>query len=138
MNATDTRLSQITERLAKGYRRLGAFLAVTLAVVLAAAGISLTVVLPLWLLATRYPAAYSAIIGAAATGSVLYLLFRSIRSDRARRFSVAAVRGGFILSAGALAYAVAALVATGRLLIGIPLGVFVLIAIGLFYGSPRK
>mgnify|MGYP006424730605 CR=1 FL=1 len=138
MSATNTRPTQITERLATGYRRVGAFLVVTVGVAIFAAGISLTLVLPLWLLATRYPSAYSAVIGIFVAGSALLLLIRSIRSDRARRFQSVVVRGGFVFSAAAAAYAVAALVATGRLLIGIPLGVLVFLAIGLFCGSPRK
>ncbi len=139
MNASVSNVSssQIAARLSAGYRRLAAFLGMTLGVALAAVGVSVVIVLPLWLLATRFPTLYSAVIGIAIAGFLLFLLIRAVRIDGARRLRALAARGALVLSAIAAGYAVAALIAAGNMLAGLPSAIILLLAIGFFCGAPR-
>ncbi len=141
MNASpsDTSTSNnLAVRLSLGYRRLGTFLGITLAVALFAVAVSLAIVLPLWLIATRFPALYSGIIGVSLGALLLFLLVRAIRADRARRLRTVIRRGALLFAAVAAGYLAAALIAAGYLLAGIPAAVVVLLAIGFFCGSPGR
>lgn len=129
-----SRFFLLLRRALSGYQRIVTFSAGILGVMAAAALISLAVVFPLWLTATRQPRLYTVAVLTVSAAVLLLVLARSIRQHGITRM-VAPLRraitvGGTVI----VGYLILTLFATGRLLAGVPLALVFIVVLGLLAG----
>ncbi|MGM0675740.1 MAG: hypothetical protein ACQETQ_13690 [Spirochaetota bacterium] len=124
----------LPRRALRGYQRILTFSAGIFGVMAAAALISLAVVFPLWLTATRQPRLYTVAVLTISAAVLLLVLARSVRQHGIRRM-VAPLRraitvGGTVI----VGYLILTLFATGRVLIGVPLALVFILVLGILAG----